>query len=174
MSKKNAVSFEVWKQKETQRMKSIQRQEMEILIDKIRKQWTAQQAKVSKDWEDKEAKIFEGFSRIENVVCEFKAAVSERQQLEKQLEALEAENDQLKQVPSDAPRQERLMRINNLRLEIQQLEEDLTRSDAELRAANESKNRYKRLFLESNKVLHEMVEEEKKHSSRHSSRRARP
>lgn len=166
MTSKDAANFEVWKQRETQRVRNLQNQEIAILIDKIRKQWTAQQGKVSKDWEEKESRIFEGFSRIETVVSDFKAAVNERKALEKQLRSLEQDNDQLKQVPTDTTRQERLLRINNLRLEIQQLEEDLTKADAELRVANEGKNRYKRLFLESNNVLREMVEEEKKHSNK--------
>lgn len=171
MSSKDIASFEVWKQRETQRVRALQKQEIAILIDKIRKQWAGQQGRVSKDWEEKESKIFEGFSRIETVVTDFKSAVAERKQLEKQLRSLEQDNDQLKQVPTDTTRQERLLRINNLRLEIQQLEEDLTKADAELRAANEGKNRYKRLFLESNNIVREMVEEEKKHGSKHASRK---
>jgi hypothetical protein len=161
LSKRDAAAFEIWRQKEVERMKSLQRQEMGVLIEKIRKQWGAQQARVTKEWEDKESRIFDCFTKIETAVCEFKATNAECQNLQKQQRALEQENDELKQVPADAARQERLVRINNLRLEIQQLEGNLTKVDAELRVANESKNRYKRLFLESNSVLSEMLEEQK-------------
>jgi len=165
MSGREVPGFERWRQREAQRSRAMQQQELGVLMDQIRRRWTEQQAKVSKDWEDKEARVFDIFSRIESVVVEFKAAAGERQELERQVGALELENDQLKQVPADTSRQERLVRINGLRLEIQQLEDGLTRADAELRAANESKNRYKRLFLESSGVLRTMAEEEKRRAS---------
>jgi hypothetical protein len=161
LSKKDADAFEIWKQKEVERLKARQRQEMGILIDQIRKQWNAQQARIIKEWEEKEARIFECFTKIETAVCEFKTTAAENKALQKQLEALQQESSALKQAPPDAARQERLVRINNLRLEIQRLEDALTTADAELRAANESKNRYKRLFLESNTVVNEMVEDQK-------------
>ncbi|OHT03907.1 coiled-coiled tumor supressor protein [Tritrichomonas foetus] len=135
---------------------------MKIFIDKIATQWASQQNKVSKEWEEKEASIMEGFTRIGTVICEYKNAVAEKQTLEKQLKSVELEHDHLKKVPSDSARQERLVRINSLRLEIQKLEEDLTKADAELRAANEGKNRYKRLLLQANKTVHEMEEAEAK------------
>jgi hypothetical protein len=161
LSGKEAAAFETWKQREGERMRAAQRQEMGILIDKIRRDWAAQQARVSRDWEAKESRILEGFTKIETVVREFQSTNAERQALEAQLLAIEQENDELKKVPPDSTRQERLVRINNLRLEIERLEGDLTRADAEVRAANESKNRYKRLFLESNSILNEMLQEQK-------------
>jgi chromosome segregation ATPase len=172
LSGKEAAAFETWKQREGERMKAAQRQEMGILIDKIRRDWAAQQARVSRDWEAKEGRILEIFTKIETVIGEFKAANAERQTLEAQLQALEQENDELKKIPPDSTRQERLVRINNLRLEIERLEGDLTRADAEVRATNESKNRYKRLFLESNTVLNEMLQEQKqKHKPKAKPRR---
>ena len=171
-SKKEALAFELWKQKETERCREIQRQDMKIFIDKIAAQWSAQQSRVSKEWEQKETEIMDGFNKLEKLICECKSAVSERQTLEKQLKILEIEKDQLKKGPSDKERQERLVRINGLRLEIQKLEDDLTKADAELRAANEGKNRYKRLLLDANKVVHEMEEEELKRKQRHQARKS--
>jgi hypothetical protein len=160
LTSKEAAAFEAWKLKEVERLRELERKELGILVEKYKTQWGAQQTRITREWEDKEAKILESFTKIEAIVCEYKTATAERQSLRKQLEALEQENDQLKQIPIDNTRQERLVRINNLRLEIQKMEDDLTKSDAELRAANESKNRYKRLFLESNRVVTEMVQEQ--------------
>jgi muconolactone delta-isomerase len=160
--RKKAAAIEVRRAKEAENTRELQRQEMGILIDKIQGQWSAHQLRASKEWEEKEAQILTGFSKIENVFCELKAVIAERATLERQLKTLTEESDHLKQIPStDSARQDRLVRINNLRLEIRQLEEDVTTADAELRAVSESKNRYKRLFLESNKVLQSMLEEEK-------------
>ena len=171
LTKKEMIALENWKQKETERMRALQRQEMKIFIDKIASQWSAQQTRVSKEWEEKENSIMDGFTKIGNVICQYKDAVAEKQNLEKQFRDVEAENDRLKKIPTDNTRQERLLRINELRLEIQKLEDELTKADAELRAANEGKNRYKRLLLEANKVVHEMEEEEAKRKQRHKMRR---
>jgi SMC interacting uncharacterized protein involved in chromosome segregation len=141
-------------------------QERGILIDQIRRKWDEQRERISKEWQEKEAKIDECFTKISIAVCEFKATAAENQTLQKQLDALQQESDDLKQVPVSAGRQERLVRINNLRLEIQRLEEALTTADAELRAANESKNRYKRLFPESKTVVNEMLEDQKSKNRR--------
>jgi hypothetical protein len=170
--RKKAAALEAWKQREGERARIQSQQEMGILIDKIRSQWSAEQSKASREWEEKEAQIITGFGKIETAYCKLKAAMAERQTLEQQLKVLTAENDQLKQLPSiDTTRQERLVRINNLRLEIRQLEEELTKTDAEFRSAVESKNRYKRLFLESNKILQSILQEQKQGAT--SSRRYR-
>lgn len=163
MNAREQAAFELWKRKETQRVQSQQRQEMGVLFDKIKKQWAGQQLKVMKDWEESEGRVLEGFEKIETAASELRNVTSEKQGLERQLKSLEQENNQMKQVPADTNRDSRLVRINNLRLEIQQLESDLTSNDAKLRVANESKNRYKRLFLESTRVVQELVEEDKRH-----------
>lgn len=170
-SKKEALAFELWKQKETERCREIQRQDMKIFIDKIASQWSTQQSRVSKEWEQKETEIMDGFNKLGNLICECRSAVAEKQTLEKQLKTLEIEKDSLKKGPSDKDRQERLVRINGLRIEIQKLEDELTKTDAELRAANEGKNRYKRLLLEANKVVHEMEEEENRRKQRRQCRK---
>lgn len=162
LTRQEAAAFEAWKTKETERARQAEQHELRALGEKLEADAAAKRAKISKDWDDKDARIANSFARIETMITDYLSAAQERKSLQRQLETLEHDNDQLKQIPVDNSRQERLVRINNLRLEIQKLEEDLTRSDAELRAANESKNRYKRLFLESNKVVAEMVQEQQK------------
>ena len=68
LTKKEMIALENWKQKETERMRALQRQEMKIFIDKIASQWSAQQTRVSKEWEEKENSIMDGFTKIGNVI----------------------------------------------------------------------------------------------------------
>lgn len=165
MTKKEA-QFEIWKQKESERMRIIQQEELTNVVNQIKKQHALQQEKYEADWQRKERDIEECFSRIGNVICDYQKANAERQDLEKQLASLEAENDKLKVVPADDARQTRLVNIRSLRLEIKKLEEELTESDAQLRKLNDDKNRYKRLYLEANKVLQEITENQKKRAKK--------
>lgn len=163
MSKKEA-QFEIWKQKEIERMRIIQQEELSNIVNQIKKQHAVQQEKYESDWQIKEKSIEECFSKIGNVICDYQKANAERQELEKQLQTLEAENDQLKAVPVDNARQGRLVNIRALKQEIEQLEDELTKSDAQLRTLNDDKNRYKRLYLSATKALQEMMEVQKRRS----------
>lgn len=165
-SKKEAMAFELWKQKESERCKELQRQDMRIFIEKIGSQWSAQQSKVSKEWSEKESAIADGFNKIGLVVSDYKNAVAEKQALEKQLRQLDQEIDQLKRGPSENNRQQRLTNINALRLEIEKLTDELSKSDQQLREANEKKAKYKRRFCEASQIVRELEEEEAKRKQR--------
>jgi len=156
------VAFEQWKITETERIRNIQKQELAIIVEKIRKEWMGTSTKVQKSWNEKESQIENSFSQLQTVICEYENALSEKKNLETTIKDLEEELEQLSRPPPDDGKQERLSRINSLRLEIQKLEEDITEADTELRETTNSKNRYKRLYLQSIKSLKEMSEDKKR------------
>ena len=164
MSKKSDIQyqFEQWKIEESERIKSIQKQEITILIEKIRKEWITTSTKVQKSWNDKENQIDNAFNSLQNAINDYENIILEKKNLELQVKDLEQEIDLLRKPPNDDDKQERLIKINSLRLEIQKMEKELTDAETELREVTNSKNRYKRLFLQSTKTLKEMLNEKKK------------
>ena len=151
-----AAQFEEWKRQEVQRISKIHQEEQQLFEEKLMKEWMNIQTKTQKSWDEKQNQIEAAMTDMQNDARQYSEAVSTKKNLEKEIASLEKELDRLRKPVEDNSREERLVRISTLKVEIQNLEEQCTAKEREYNEMVQKKERYKRLYLEANKTLNEI------------------
>ena len=147
------AKLELWKQYESARYNKILQQSKSELLSKIKRDWSNTQNQISKEWLAQEAAIVKEFSAIEECISDLQAAMKTKQANQSILKDLREKAEAANSVKVDDTREQRVAHINQLKIEIKSLEESISKAQTELRTAEESKKRYKRLFLRASEDI---------------------
>ena len=137
-------------------MDETMKEEFEILKDKIQNQYKKMQDKAKEQWKKKEKDLNDTFESLRKSSTKFQTVQEELVKLNQENRNL---NQQLKEIQSSddiSGQIERLQKIDTYKKEIEQLGLQIATARAENEAALNNKNKYKNLFLKSNREFHEL------------------